>query len=330
MSSFDIITIGAATIDNFIWSRAFHTLKSDEFPTGVAECFSLGSKIEIDKSVLTTGGGATNAAATFANLGFKTGCLVAIGDDIFGAGLKQDLKKHKINTALVKTVPGGHTAFSNILLVASGERTILVARGASEHFSPAWIAPSLKAQWIYLTSVGGNFAVLKKIFAHAAKNKIKIFWNPGTKDLALGRAKLKPLIAQAEIFDVNREEAALLTGFDLKELKKMIAEIRGFGPAQFLLTDGGDGAYLANGDGVKFLPSNPKVKVVNRTGAGDAFGSGFLAGLIKYGDRDAALCLGLLNAEGVIAKIGAKTGLLKSFPARLSKNKIKILDKIKS
>ncbi|KKR21981.1 MAG: Sugar kinase, ribokinase family [Candidatus Uhrbacteria bacterium GW2011_GWE1_39_46] len=76
-----IITIGSATRDVFLASKHFQTIKTDIFPTGLAECVPLGSKVEVETVVRTTGGGGTNTAATFASLGFDTTVITKVGDD---------------------------------------------------------------------------------------------------------------------------------------------------------------------------------------------------------------------------------------------------------
>src|SRR3989339_1496172 len=79
---YDVVTIGSATQDVFLVSDEIELVKSKRFRTGVAECVSLGSKIEVDKLFISSGGGATNAAATFASLGFRTACLAKVGEDL--------------------------------------------------------------------------------------------------------------------------------------------------------------------------------------------------------------------------------------------------------
>ena len=87
---FDIITIGTATRDVFLTSPLFKVLRDKKhlpkigFPTGEAQCFTLGGKIEINETVFTTGGGATNAAITFSRHGLKTAALIKIGRDETG------------------------------------------------------------------------------------------------------------------------------------------------------------------------------------------------------------------------------------------------------
>lgn len=295
--TYDVVTIGAATIDAFIWSAAFKQIKSGAFSTGVGECFSLGSKIDLSKLEIATGGGATNAAATFANLGFKTACVTRLGMDLFGDGIVADLKTRRIATDFIVGDAKEHTGFSTILVMPSGERTVLTYRGASEHFRLTDI-PTVKARWFYVTNLAGRLDVLRKVVATARRVGAKIFWNPGKADLELGRTKLAPILRHVGILDMNKEEAEML------------------GPVKFdcirIITDGTKGAH-AYWNGRHYFAKTSGVKSVNRTGAGDAFGSGFLAAWMKRPDIKSALALGTKNAESVIQKIGAKTGLLKKW-----------------
>ena len=83
------------------------------------------------------------------------------------------------------------------------------------------------------------------------------------------------------------------------------------------------GAYACNGMHILHA-TPPKVKTINTTGAGDAFGAGFTSGIIKEDDMKYALQLGTLNASGVVQKMGAKNGLLPRIPTEVSLSRIKI------
>lgn len=319
-----VITIGAAVVDAFIWSRAFSTVRSPKFVGGVGECLSLGAKINIDRFVLSTGGGATNAAATFAHMGHTVRCVAAIGDDVFGAAVLDDFSSRHIDASCLVPLKNHQTGFSVILVMPSGERTILTHRGASEFLPPKHIPwNKVSGDWLYMTSLAGRLDVLKAALNHAARKKMRVFWNPGSKDIAHGPLKLKPYLRRIDILDVNREEAAALTRKPLGDLRGMFRDAHKLVPA-FLLTDGSRGAYWS--DGEKLLFAKPTgAKAVNRTGAGDAFGSGFLAAWMVEADPAYAMQVGTLNAEGVIRQIGAKTGLLPHMPSRRQAQKIRIL-----
>ena len=84
---YDIISIGSATRDVFFSADDIKKFKMSEFPTGEAICLGLGSKIEMKKIVLTSGGGGTNAAVTFSRQGLKTACIGVISTDANGTDL---------------------------------------------------------------------------------------------------------------------------------------------------------------------------------------------------------------------------------------------------
>ncbi len=318
----DIITIGSATKDVFLISKGFKLIKSKQFKTGVGECFAYGSKIELGDIYFDTGGGATNAAYTFANLGLKSSVVSKVGKDIYGLEIMHILADKRIDVSNLMPDKQHQTAYSTILITPGGDRTILVYRGASANFTEKdfnW--PKLKTKWFYISSLAGNLNLLKKIFTFAKKKKIKIAWNPGSEELKLGKAKLVPLIKQAAIFNLNKEEAQKLTG--KKDFKAMFNDLCGLTKAYVLITDGSAGAYLSDGVMIyqaKALGSKP----VNTTGAGDAFGSAFCAGMILKNDWDYALRLAILNADGVIKEMGAKHGLLKKIPKQKDLDRLKI------
>ncbi len=151
---------------------------------------------------------------------------------------------------------------------------------------------------------------------------------------------MAPLIAKCDVLNLNREEAARLTGIDPKHLKGILTKLWSVRPpacaecgpscdvcttlsgVYTLVTDGSGGAYAHNGHTTWHIASR-NLKAVNTTGAGDAFGSAFFLGL-DLGVRknelgyslDYALRLAMANAEGVIMRMGAKTGILSKIPSR--------------
>ncbi len=81
------------------------------------------------------------------------------------------------------------------------------------------------------------------------------------------------------------------------------------GPKVVVVTNGANGVYAANKDGILFHPSM-KVKITNTVGAGDSFGSCFVASLMHKHDIRTALKHGIVNSASVLGYVGAKTGLL--------------------
>lgn len=316
----DVITIGSATKDVFLVSKDFVLIKSNKFNTGVGECFAFGAKIEVADIFQTTGGGATNAAVTFANLGIKTAAITNIGNDLSGTEVVSVLKSRKVNTSLIHTDSKHKTGYSTILLSSKGERTILVYRGASSTFESSMLKPAqMKAGWFYLTSVAGNIKFLKSVFQIALKNKVNIFWNPGGAELAKGLKVLTPFIRMTTILSLNKEEAAKLTG--KQNVKDQLNVLGGLTPL-VLITDGKVGAYLCVAGEHYFVPSLG-TPALNTTGAGDAFGSGFLAGIIKTDNWYTAIGYAILNSDSVIQHMGAKTGILTKLPSEKELSRVK-------
>ena len=116
------------------------------------------------------------------------------------------------------------------------------------------------------------------------------------------------ILKRTEIFILNKEEAGFLV--DGKNIDALLAGLRKLGPRIVVVTDGKRGASAFDGEYVYSTQAN-RIKVVETTGAGDAFASSFLSGIIKRNDIKFAMQLGQANAESVIQSHGAKTGLLK-------------------
>ncbi len=318
----DIITIGSATRDVFLSSKDFQVIQSEKFAGGAAECVTLGAKIDVEDCTLSTGGGATNAAATFVKLGFETGIITRIGDDEPGRDILADLLSLKIDTSLVKNVKGGKTAYSTLLTTSSGERTALVYRGVSAEFAASDIPfKTLKCSWLYVSSLSGNIELLTKIVAHAKKMNAKIAVNPGGGELAKA-PQLRQILTGVDVILVNLEEAQLLTGMDTKDGKELAGALAKVSKIA-VVTDGGKGAYAAQAKS-RYYAKNRGVKSISRTGAGDAFGSGCVAALAKGLDIENALQVGTLNAESVIQHVGAKKGILTKWPKTKELEEIKV------
>lgn len=308
---YDVITIGAAVRDVFLVSKEIKLVKSSKFSTGVGECVAFGTKIDVDTFVSTTGGGATNAAATFSNLGYRAAVVCRVGDDRVGKSVLEELADAGIDTKLVRSVKGGETGYSTLLTAPSGERTVLVYRGVSAEFEAKDVPlKSCEAKWFYLTSLGGNMDLSKCIVRHAGKCEAKVAWNPGGKEIAKGYSAFDDVLDHVSVLNMNREEAEKLT--KQKTVKGIFKKLSRPGNV-IIITDGTKGAQ-AHRDGQTIWSGTTGAKAISRTGAGDAFGSGFVSALAKKDDLAYALAVATLNAESVIQSFGAKEGILKKFP----------------
>lgn len=319
---FDFITVGTATRDIFLKSAAFKILEDIRFATGKAQCLTLGSKIEIDDIIVSTGGGATNAAVTFARQGFSAAAICRLGDDSGGRDVLEELKKENVAADFITSGSAYKTAYAVLLSALTGERTVLVYRGASDYFSANDINwAKLKTHWLYLTHLAGeSAAIFEPLIDFAAGNKIRVAVNPGSTQLKLGTEKWKTLLKKINVIILNKEEAAELVGVDYQKTDEIFSAFDGLMDGIVVMTDGPNGVTVSDGKNRYKAGIYKEKGVVDRTGAGDAFGSGFVAGLARcLGERNVcevsdieyAIKLGSANATSVVEHIGAKEGILR-------------------
>lgn len=321
---FDVVTIGAATRDVFVRSSHFDRIPSDSAPDGWNACLPMGAKIPVDQLVFETGGGATNAAVTFARFGLKTACVSRIGKDVGGTEVRNRLKSEQIDVSAIQTDPAEPTGYSIILLAGTGHRAILVSRGASKKISRSEIRwKNLSTRWIYLTSVAGEKKLLADVFANARKHMAHVAWNPGGAEIERGKKALLTHLLQTDVLFLNLEEAAALAETTPRRFDKILAALGPLPRQALVITDGARGAFCYS-RGVTWHVPTIKGKIVNTTGAGDAFGSAFTASLAKDGDLERALQAGTLNAHGVVTHMGAKAGILHRFPSAKELSKIPV------
>lgn len=314
---YDVITIGSATRDAIFKSKEFKTIESTEFKTGKAIALSLGSKIKIDDVYFTTGGAATNAAVTFSREELKTATIFRIGNDLSGKTVIEEMQKENVDTSFTQTDKNLATAYSVILEETAGERTILNYRGANDNLNPKEIPwDKIKTKWFYLTSLSGNLELLNDVIKNAKQNGSYVSWNPGGEDLKLGIKKLLPYLKNINVFIVNQEEASELLNIPYENIKAIFKKFDEIVDGIAIITKGPKGSIASDGKNIYSAGTFKEKEIVDRTGAGDAFGSGFVAGLItNFGTASTekikyALTLASANATSKVEHIGAKKGLL--------------------
>lgn len=302
-----ILAIGAATQDVFLKnSRALRPAHVD----GTHELIELeiGAKIDVNEIHFATGGGATNAATTFARNGLKASFMGAIGDDLAGRQILESLDAEFIDTSRVEILPNYNTDYSTVILSSSGERTILTYRGASSHiFADNFSLKMNEFDWIYVTNLAGNFDALNRIFAEATSKGAKIMWNPGKKELE-NPEKVRNLLEDVEVLLVNKQEAQAI--FGEYEGEELLIRARNLVKVA-IVTDGANGVWASDGETLVRAGMYEDVPRKDTTGAGDAFGSGFLAQWALGAPLKPALLFASANSTSVIQQIGAKAGILR-------------------
>lgn len=313
---YDIITIGSAAKDIFLRGIDFVNCKSGNFKTGKGICLGLASKNNVSDADLLNGGSAVNTAVTFSRQGLKTGAIFRVGNDLFGEDIKNFLRKEKVDEKFCqKDLPAGRhgkknsTAFSVVFLDKNGERTILDYKGVGKNISEKEIPWSkIKTKWLYIGTLGGNKKLLEKIFSFARVNKVKVAGNPSLADLKILKASPK-LLKNYDVFILNQEEASYLTGIFYQKEKEIFKKLDRLVQGIVVMTKGVDGVSISDGKTIWQAKAFPQ-KAFDRTGAGDAFGSGFISGLMQTNRIEYAIRLAMANATGVVEKLGGNAGAM--------------------
>ncbi len=300
-----ILSIGAATQD--ILLQGGEAFKPWHHKGVEYERLPLGSKLEVENMTFTTGGGACNAAVTFARQGLHSMFMGTIADDPAGHAVLKALDDDDADTTYVSYDEKYGTGYSTILLAPNGERTVMVYRGASSHYQQKnFNLKNTKADWIYLSSMAGKMEVVEYIVSQAAREGIKVAWNPGSGELKQP-AKVKSLLEDIEVLVLNKEEMQLLVeGGTAEELARHALH---YVPT-VIVSDGPHGAVAANSEKLVRAGMYEDVKVIDRLGAGDAFGSGFVARIAVGRSLEEAVTFASANSTSVVTKIGAKAGIL--------------------
>jgi len=299
-----IVSIGAALQDVYL-------VDHDDFGTNSRGFFNqleLGTKVDIDKIQFSVGGGATNAATTFARNGHESIFMGCIANDPAGTAIINSLDDEGIDSSYVTYTDRAQTGYSVLLLAPSGERTILTCRGASAKFE--LLNPddldTINPDWIYVTTFRGNMDMLDQFFTKAKSLGSKIMFNPGNLELQ-HRRKLLGLLSDVDVLLVNKSEAKqIVEGSSLNEL---IGRIRNYVPA-VIITDSNQGAIATDQIEVYRVGIYEDIRVKDSTGAGDAFGSGFLAAYANGKSFKDSLIFASANSTSVVQKIGSKAGII--------------------
>ncbi|MBD5401237.1 carbohydrate kinase family protein [bacterium] len=326
---FDIVTIGSATMDVFVEcddANIVSVRKKDRNTEFMS--YPYGAKLEITDFDSQVGGGGVNTAANFSNLGFKTSAIFKVGDDLYSKGIFKFFESTNVNLSSVIQNANVSTGFSIILTSFEGDRTVLAHRGANSLISESEIdfEAIRRANLLYIAPLNGESnKVLDHIVKFAKENDTYVCFNAGTTGIKRGFEYLKGILEYAQIVVMNKEEASMATGIQLRsdtkdvkysdklvhpDLKEMFKTLKVSDYQVIVITDGRRGAYAYDGKSYYFCSSFDG-PVASTLGAGDAFASTFCGALVRYnGDICKSLIAGSINSAGVVSKFGATNGLL--------------------
>lgn len=299
-----IYAFGKATQDVFLRSQEFDPKTEGKV---AYTHLPLGAKLDVEEAFFSTGGNATNVAVTLARQGLEAHFVWALGEDPASLSILTDMKTEGVHTNLVDRSSEYRASFSTILLSPGGERTILNFHGSSmgEESFHAALSKIDKAGWLYPSSLG-DYRLLTMLVERAKALGAKVMFNPAGSELSQPE-NLKSLLKDIEVFCLNKDEMQSIVGEgNLEELVKKGLELC----PVVIVSDGPNGVCASDGKTIITAGMYEDVPVIDRTGAGDAFASGFLSRWSRGSSLRDAVIFASANSTSVVSKIGAKAGIL--------------------
>jgi sugar/nucleoside kinase (ribokinase family) len=311
----DVLTLGNAIVDVLAHTdEAF--LVAQKVHKGAMQLIDEQRAEELfgamGPATIMSGGSGANTAAGIASLGVKAGFVGKVRDDETGRLFAHDLRAIDVHYDVVPAKDGPATARSFILVTPDGERTMNTYLGACQNLTPDDVNPDTvrASSIVYLEGYLWDPPAAKEAFrkavriAHEAGNKVALtlsdaFCVDRYRDEFLGLMRDGSL----DILFANIHELQSLYGTsDPNSALAALREERVLG----VVTRSAEGALVVTRGETLAIPAFPVERVVDTTGAGDLFASGFLAGLTQNLDLADCARLGGLAAAEIISHIGAR------------------------
>lgn len=302
---FNLLTIGDCTWDTFLKIENASLVYGARSHRPEKLCLGYGDKIDIQETFDSIGGNAANVGVGVQRLGFKTGIVSEIGTDTYADLIAKKLKENKIDITQLKKNKKRKTRYS-VVLNYKAERTIL-SYFEKVPYQNIVIAPT---EYIYYTSLGYSFETIQKKLTSYIKShkKTKLICNPGSYQLKNKKETFAKILPITDLLFVNREEAEMLVGAS-KNTKVLLQKLHQTGAKTVVITDGVVGSSASDGHHF-FSCGIYNVPIISKTGAGDAYASGFISAFMKNLTLAECMLWGTANAASVTGHLGAQTGLL--------------------
>lgn len=291
MRAFDIVGFGALNLDELY--RVARLLDDEE-----GEVVFVGAY---------PGGSAANTIYALAQLGLRTGFLGAVGSDDAGRILLESFQSVGVDTSGIVIKPKAKTGRALGFIDAHGRRTLYIEPGANNLLRKADIDLSYvaRARWVHMTSfVGQEQWAVQCELVRALSPKTLVSFAPGVLLARRGVRVLFPVLKRTQVLFLNRREFELLTHTpDLSVGSRTLLKV---GPHSIVVTLGAEGSYVTDGKNAYRIEA-PRVKrVLDTTGAGDAFAAGFLYGLFEEHDLRRCAELGAQLARQALTQLGGR------------------------
>ena len=269
----------------------------------------------IDSITLTTGGNVSNVGIDLAKLGFTVGAITRVGNDSLGRYVTQHYRTFGMDIEGVIIDARAQTSATMVSVDRTGERTFLHTRGCMKNFRATDILSHLallqKARILavgYLGLLPETEKEFERLFRTVKqKTSLKILLDSAASPRVTSRA-LRGFLPYVDFFIPSYEEAVLITG--CKTPESIVAFLKRAGvPHVVGVKLGAQGCYLSDGHRAAYVKAHRVRRVVDATGAGDAFVAGFIAGTLKGMDAFESARVANAVAASCVSAVGASTAI---------------------
>lgn len=308
----EVLSVGDVVIDAFIklFDDRAVTYENEQ---GKWLAMPFATKIPFETAKVVEGvGNAANASVSFARLGIHGGLVSNVGKDKYGRDIIDALEDERVDTRFVRVNNGKKSNYHYVLWYKE-DRTILINHEEYNYQWPRFTENDIP-KWLYFSSISKNAldSYHDMVVDWLGDNpEVKLAFQPGTYQLEAGVERLNHLYQRTELLVLNREEAVMVSGGNFHDMHDLMNRLHGLGPKIIVITDGPAGAYASDGQSRLKMPPYPDpAPPKERTGAGDAFASTFVAAIIKGNTIEGALQWAPINSMNVVQNVGAQEGLL--------------------
>lgn len=304
-----LTVFGSARVDAFLEvpeDRAQQICDIDH--QGCFILLSYAAKIPLHSSTYLIGGNGANVAVGTKRLGIESYLVAELGCGMMADFASKELEK-EIDLKYVTQSEGVKEGFGAVI-VYQGERTILSYYPPQEPQFPDNLSES---EWAYLTSIGENFELFfDKVHGWLEGNSTKLAFNPGGRQIKMGKEWLSKYLQKTELLLVNREEGEQIA--EIKNThgneKHLLDLLQSLGAKQVVVTDGMNGSFAKDFSGTYYQCGVLPIDSIERTGAGDSYSTGCLSALMKGKSLAEGMLWGTINAASVVGYVGPEPGLL--------------------
>jgi ribokinase len=294
MKRFDVIGFGALNVDKLFKVNAIAHAEQERFVKNFTEA---------------AGGSAANTIVGLARLKCKTGFIGKTALDREGKLLIDDFAKEGVDLSGIVRSKKGRTGTVMGFYDEKGQRALYVDPGVNDTIGLEEIDKTYasNAKFLHLSSFVGekSFSAQKRILEKISR-EVRVSLDPGALYAERGMQQLEPIVERSFVVMPNALELEALTGKpDYCAGAEYLLEL---GVKIVAVKLGKDGCYVTDGTTSRVVKPF-SVKVVNTTGAGDAFCAGFLYGMISGKPVEECGRIGNFVASRCIMKSGARVGL---------------------